>query len=241
MSRPGTSGRRRPGRGGGGQLAPAEQRLGRQQHLLRQGEGGDGGGRRAAPTRASARRPSVAAPSSRRCTTGPSPASAPARTSVSGRRSGPTSSCSGPAGSDVRRRDAGARAPSTSRSGPIPSTGQVVEVDVDRMVARAGAAVRAAPSGIWKEEDAPLAGGRTVLKAPEAGQGLPASIKDEVGDVVNDIKAIGDTGAPPAGHGARPDDASHPPIEGVGYRTWVSIRGGPGDGRRPPDPPRRST
>lgn len=105
-----------------------------------------------------------------------------------------------------------------------PSTGQVVEVDVDRMVVELEPQFEDAKR-IWKEEDAPMAGARTVLKAPKLAKGLLRKIKDEVGDVVNDIKAIGDTGAPPAGHGARPDDASHPPIEGVGYQSWVSIRG----------------
>ena len=38
--------------------------------------------------------------------------------------------------------------------------------------------------------------------------------------------------------GERPDDASHPPLEGVTYDRWVEVRGGPPQGRRAPDPRR---
>jgi hypothetical protein len=78
---------------------------------------------------------------------------------------------------------------------------------------------------VWKEEDAPLAPVRTVLKSPKLVKGLLRKVKEEVGDVVGDLKGLADTGAPPD-VGPRPDDTSQPPVEGVGYRSWVTIRGG---------------
>jgi hypothetical protein len=60
------------------------------------------------------------------------------------------------------------------------------------------------------------------MKSPKLAKGLLRKIKDEVGDVVKDIKAIGDSGAPPLEAGARPDDV----VEGVDYRTWVTITAG---------------
>jgi hypothetical protein len=100
------------------------------------------------------------------------------------------------------------------------ATGQIVQVDVDRMIAELEPSFEIAKR-IWKEEDAPLAGARTVAKAPKLAKGLLRKIKEEVGDVVKDVKAIGDTGAPPQ-VGPRPTDA----VEGVDYRTWVTVTAG---------------
>jgi hypothetical protein len=105
-----------------------------------------------------------------------------------------------------------------------PATGRIVDVDVDRMIAELEPQFDVAKR-IWKEEDAPMASARTVLKAPKLAKGLLRKIKDEVGDVVGEIKAIGDPGTPPQ-EGPRPSDADHPPIEGVGYRRWVEVTAG---------------
>jgi hypothetical protein len=106
-----------------------------------------------------------------------------------------------------------------------PATGQIVQVDVERMVAEMQPSFEVAKR-IWKEEDAPLAGARTVMKAPKLAKGLLRRIKEEVGDVVGEIKAIGEPSTPPVQAGSRPSDADSPPIEGVGYRTWVEVTAG---------------
>jgi hypothetical protein len=105
-----------------------------------------------------------------------------------------------------------------------PATGQVVEVDVEAMIAELEPQFDLAKR-IWKNEDAPLAAVRTVLKAPKQAKGLFKAIKAQVVDVVDDIKAIGDTGAPPPEAGELPTDAEFPPVEGVAYGRWVTIRG----------------
>ena len=102
-----------------------------------------------------------------------------------------------------------------------PTTAEIIAVDVDRMVAELQPSFEIAKR-IWKEDDAPLAVARTVMKSPKLAKGLLRKIKDEVGDVVKDIKGIGDSGAPPLEVGARPDDS----VEGVDYRTWVTITAG---------------
>jgi hypothetical protein len=106
-----------------------------------------------------------------------------------------------------------------------PATGRIVEVDVDRLVAELEPQFELARE-IYKEEDAPMAPVRTVLRGPKLAKGFLKKMKDEITDVVGDIRAIGETGAPPTDQGPRPDDGSHPPIEGVGYQAWVCLRGG---------------
>jgi hypothetical protein len=106
-----------------------------------------------------------------------------------------------------------------------PATGRIVQVDVDRMVAEMEPQFDVAKR-IWKEEEAPLSGARTVAKAPGLAKGLLRRIKEEVSDVVGDIKGIGESTAPPLNLGGRPTDAECPPIEGVGYRTWVEVTAG---------------
>jgi hypothetical protein len=103
-----------------------------------------------------------------------------------------------------------------------PATGQIVEVDVERMVAELQPMFELGKR-IWKDEEAPLSSVRTVLKSPKMAKGLFKAVREQIVDVVDDIKAIGDTGAPPPGE--RPTDVTHPPIEGVGYQAWVTIRG----------------
>jgi hypothetical protein len=106
-----------------------------------------------------------------------------------------------------------------------PTTGQIIAVDVDGMVAEMQPLFDWAKR-VWKEEDAPLAPVRTVLRSPKLAKGLLRKAKEQVVEVVGDLRAMGDSGAPPSDAGPRPDDASHPPIEGVGYRSWVMTRGG---------------
>jgi hypothetical protein len=79
---------------------------------------------------------------------------------------------------------------------------------------------------IWKEEEAPMSGVRAVMRSPKLARGLLRKIKDEVGDVVHEVKSLGDPGAPPLQLGTRPGDEVSPPIEGVTYRTWVTVAAG---------------
>lgn len=104
-----------------------------------------------------------------------------------------------------------------------PTTAQIVEVDVDRMLAEMEPQFELAKR-IWREEDAPMAGARTVLRAPRLAKGMLRKLKDEIGDVVGEIKGIGDPGTPPLDAGPRP--TADPPIEGVTYRTWIEVRAG---------------
>jgi hypothetical protein len=106
----------------------------------------------------------------------------------------------------------------------VAETGQVVEVNVDQLVLELQPQFELAKH-IFKNEESVLAPVRTVLKAPGRARGFLKAVKDQVVDVVDDIKAIGDTHQPPAGS-TRPEDATHPPIEGVGYRTWVEVKAG---------------
>jgi hypothetical protein len=106
-----------------------------------------------------------------------------------------------------------------------PATGQIVAVDVDRLLAELEPQFDLAKD-IWKHEDAPLAEVRTVFQSPKLVKGFLKKVKAEIADVVGDIKDIGNPGGPPADHGSRPDNGSHPPIEGVGYQAWVCVRGG---------------
>ncbi len=105
----------------------------------------------------------------------------------------------------------------------IPDTGAVHAVDVDTMVAELEPQVELGKA-IFKDEDGVLAGVRTVVKVPKMAKGFLKIFKNEVADLVNDIKGLGDTGQPP-GH-PRPTEAGHPAIESVDYRTWVSVKAG---------------
>lgn len=104
-----------------------------------------------------------------------------------------------------------------------PDTGEIVAVDEEGLVAELQPLADLGKR-IWKEEDAPLAPVRSALRAPKRAGGLFKAIKDQVVDLVDDVKAIGDTGAPPPG--PRPGPPDHPPVEGVDYRTWMTVRAG---------------
>ncbi len=107
-----------------------------------------------------------------------------------------------------------------------PATGAIVGVD------EAGLLVELEPQKelareIWKNEDAPLASMRAVAKAPKRAKGFLKSLTSEwtsaISEMVDDIK--GQSPQRPAGV-ERPDDASHPPIEGTTYRSWVTVKAG---------------
>ncbi len=106
-----------------------------------------------------------------------------------------------------------------------PATGNVVALDEPAIVAEAEA-VRDTAMQLWRREEGWLRTPRFVLGAPRsavrfAGK-IGGSLREGVADLVADVRAI----APAPQHGERPDDGSHEPIEGVGYRTWITVRGG---------------
>ncbi len=106
----------------------------------------------------------------------------------------------------------------------VPATGAVHAVDVDTLVAELQPQFDVAKQ-IWKEEDAPLAAARTVFKAPKLAKGLLRTVTREMGSVIDDIRAIGDTVEDARPSPDRPT-ATQPPIEGVDYRTWMTVKAG---------------
>lgn len=72
---------------------------------------------------------------------------------------------------------------------------------------------------LWRHDQATLGPARSALRLPGMAARLLRSVPGGVRELVGDIRSIGDAGTPPDGE--RPDDDSHPPVEGVGYRTWV--------------------
>jgi hypothetical protein len=77
---------------------------------------------------------------------------------------------------------------------------------------------------LWKADQSHLAPLRAVAETPKMAKRFFGAIPAGIQDLVNDVKNIGgDTNPVPVGI-ARPDDSTHPPIEGVGYQTWITVR-----------------
>ena len=72
---------------------------------------------------------------------------------------------------------------------------------------------------LWKANESPLSSVRKVVSAPKFMGRFAGSFVKEWKDALGDLKS-GD--APPGS--PRPDDATHPPVEGVGYDHWVRVR-----------------
>jgi hypothetical protein len=106
------------------------------------------------------------------------------------------------------------------------ATGVADEVDLDALEAEI-APWREAAIQMWKEAHGPARMPRLILSAPRrlrhVARDLTSTWSGAISELKADIKA-----PPPPGpmDGARPDDASHPPIEGVGYATWAWVRTG---------------
>ena len=105
-----------------------------------------------------------------------------------------------------------------------PTTGRAVALDVDTLLVEI-APKRDDAVRIWKDQDSFMRGPRFAISAPKRAVDAVRELRQTwfgaVGDMVADMKA---EGRPLPGQ--RPTDESHPPIEGVGYRTWVTVRGG---------------
>lgn len=105
------------------------------------------------------------------------------------------------------------------------ATGEIIEVDTDTLAEELQPQFDAAKR-TWKDEDAPLAPVRGVVQAPKRAKGFLRSLTREwtsaVTDMVEDMRA--ESSPPPVG--ARPTEDDHPPIEGVDYRTWVTVKAG---------------
>lgn len=106
------------------------------------------------------------------------------------------------------------------------ATGVVQQVDTDRLVAELGW-LKGEGRALWRANTAPLAGVRTAVRAPGVLGRLAGSVvrewREAIGDVVGDLR--GTTPPRPLGH-PRPEDAGHGPVEGVAYRTWVTVLAG---------------
>ena len=102
----------------------------------------------------------------------------------------------------------------------VDETGAVVEVAREQL-AQELEPWRDAGVRIWKQDHALLAPVRTAAGAPKGVLRFAGSLvkewKGAISEAVADLRT-----ARPAG--VRPDDASHPPVEGVGYELWIQIR-----------------
>lgn len=107
-----------------------------------------------------------------------------------------------------------------------PATGLVHALDVDALLAEV-APYRETAVRIWKAEDGWLRTPRAVLGAPRSAvhfvRGLGGAWHEALSDLAADLRS---EPAPGPEAGERPTDESHGPIEGVGYRTWVTVRAG---------------
>jgi hypothetical protein len=104
-----------------------------------------------------------------------------------------------------------------------PTTGKIVDV-IHEGIEQELAAYYDLGVQLWKADQSYLSGARSVIEAPKAAKKFFGAIPAGIQDLVNDIKSIGgDTNPVPTEH-RRPNDETHPPIEGVGYQTWITVR-----------------
>ena len=105
------------------------------------------------------------------------------------------------------------------------ATGQIVEVDTDTLITELEPQF-ALGKKIFKMEDAPLSSVRSLFKAPKAIKGffgdMTSEWKSAVTDMVDDMKG----NVPQRPGGKRPGEPDHPPVEGVDYRTWATVKAG---------------
>jgi hypothetical protein len=101
-----------------------------------------------------------------------------------------------------------------------PASGQVLSIDgpaLEQQILQ----FRELAERIWRDEDGFMRTPRAIVQAPKSAFHFAKGLKKAWGGVVDDIKDIKNTGAPPPG--ARP---ATEPIEGVDYRAWVIVKGG---------------
>lgn len=101
-----------------------------------------------------------------------------------------------------------------------PRTGKVTDV-LHEVLVQEWAPWRELGVWLWKRNEAPLSGVRSAVATPAFVARFGRNFFHEFKDVFHEIRSIGDGPAQPP-DGERPDDATHPPIEGVSYRTWVT-------------------
>jgi len=106
-----------------------------------------------------------------------------------------------------------------------PANGRALALDEEAIAAEV-APFRDTAIRIWKREEGWLRTPRVVLGAPRSAvrfaRSMGSSWRDGIAELVTDLRST-----PPGPEaGERPSDASHEPIEGVGYRTWVAVRAG---------------
>lgn len=103
----------------------------------------------------------------------------------------------------------------------IDAAGAVAEIARDQL-AEELEPWRDAGVRLWKQDKTLLAPVRTAVSAPKGmlrfGGSLIKEWRGAIGELVADMKNARPMDVP------RPDDASHPPVEGVGYELWIQIR-----------------
>ena len=94
-------------------------------------------------------------------------------------------------------------------------SGRIRSIETDRLVEEL-APVRELASDVWRAQNGLTAPVRAAARAPRKLLDGMRAVRSDVADTVAEIRA-----APAAPVVPRPTDESHPPIEGVGYDTWI--------------------
>jgi hypothetical protein len=104
-----------------------------------------------------------------------------------------------------------------------PVTGKVLDVEHEGLVQELWPYHDLALD-LWRSKESPLSGVRSAARAPKSAGRFVKSFFGDWGEAFADIKSgfksvyeERPTQAP------RPDDTTHPPIEGVGYQTWITV------------------
>jgi len=77
---------------------------------------------------------------------------------------------------------------------------------------------------LWRSKESPLSGVRSAARAPKSAGRFVKSFFGDWGEAIADIKGgFKSVHQERPTDTARPDDTTHPPVEGVGYQTWVTV------------------
>jgi hypothetical protein len=102
-----------------------------------------------------------------------------------------------------------------------PADGAVIEVARDALLEEL-TPYREAGVKLWKENESPFSSVRKVAGAPKFLARFGGSAVKEWKEALSDLKADM-TSSRPMGID-RPNDTTHPPIEGIGYERWIYVK-----------------
>lgn len=105
-----------------------------------------------------------------------------------------------------------------------PKSGRIRSIDLDQLTQEL-APHRDLAASVWREENGLGAPVRAARDAPKKLLGGIRELRSDLADAVADIRS-----APGAPSVPRPTDETHPPIEGVGYDTWIRANAALGRG-----------